>query len=61
MRKEFQDLYDSATNTALETLPFDLRSFFLRERLLGGASETKRFLDWPGIFRADLNNKANQQ
>lgn len=50
-------LYKRAVEQTFESSPASLSDFIVRERLIGGASELKRFLDQPSLIEADLNQQ----
>ena len=58
---ESQTAYDAGMATVLKSCPSDLGQFVVRERLIGGLAETKRFLDLLSETEADLNQKLNEQ
>lgn len=52
--------YDKAVETSLNACPHDLASFVARERMLGAAAETKRFLGLISSMEEDLNHKLTE-
>lgn len=56
-----KDLYDKALSSVLNDVPVDIKTFLVRERLIGAASELKRFLDQPATMRDDLNQQIENQ
>jgi hypothetical protein len=59
-RQEAQELYDRSINSILQDTPVDIRTFFIRERLIGATQELKRFLDQPTTMADDLNQQITQ-
>ncbi len=54
---EAKTLYNKAIEQTFEASPASLSDFIIRERLIGGAAELKRFLDQPSLIEADLNQQ----
>lgn len=57
---EAQELYDRAIASILQDTPVDLKTFLVRERLIGAAQELKRFLDQPTTMADDLTQQITQ-
>jgi hypothetical protein len=55
--KEAEMLYKHAIGQTFESSPASLSDFIIRERLIGGAAELKRFLDQPSSIEDDLNQQ----
>lgn len=60
-REEAQNLYDRALASILNDTPVDVKTFLVRERLIGAAQELKRFLDLISSTKEDLNQQLEQQ
>jgi len=60
-RLEAQELYDRAVASVLQDVPVDIKTFLVRERLIGAAQELKRFLDQPATMRDDLQQQIDNQ
>ena len=59
-RQEAQELYERSINSILQDTPVDIRTFLVRERLIGAAQELKRFLDQPQTMADDLTQQITQ-
>lgn len=59
MRLEAEEDYKQAVASVIDDVPVDIKTFLIRERLIGSAKQLKKFLDEPTNWAVDLTQQIN--